>query len=125
MAGFLKKLFSKDDNSPLICDYNTIPSDLESEENGVSASLNDAAKRSRGIISRALKDVAAVADNFMNLKVDSDAELNARVKSVVERSLPQFAAALRKTVPDEDSFPEDPQEYYNAVAETLKSVTKC
>jgi hypothetical protein len=125
MAGFLKKLFSKDDNSPVICDYNTIPSDLESEENGVSASLNDAAKRSRGIISRALKDVAAVADNFMNLKVDSDAELNARVKSVVERSLPQFAAALRKTVPDESSFPEDPQEYYNAVAETLKSVTKC
>jgi len=125
MVGFLKKLFSKDDNSPLICDYNNIPSDLESEKNRVSTSLNDAAKRSRSIISRALRDVAAVADNFMNLKMDSDADLNARVKSVVERSLPQFAAALKKTVPDEDSFPEDPQEYYNAVAETLKSVTKC
>ena len=109
----------------MICDYNGIPSDLESEKNRVSTSLNDAAKRSRSIISRALRDVAAVADNFMNLKVDSDADLNARVKSVVERSLPQFAAALKKTVPDEDSFPEDPQEYYNAVAETLKSVTKC
>ena len=125
MAGFLKKLFSKDDNSPLVIDYNNIPSDIGSEKDRVSASLKETTARSRKIISQALKEISDISDNLVNLKPDSDADLNARVKSVVERSLPQFAAALKKTVPDESSFPEDPHEYYTAVAETLKSVAKC
>ncbi len=125
MAGFLKKLFSKEDNSPLIYDYNNITRDLESEENQVSTSLKKSTDGSREIISKAFTDIADISDNFQNLKVKSDADLNIRVKSVAEKSLPQFAAALKKTVPDVNGFPDDPQEYYNAVAETLKSVTKC
>ncbi len=109
----------------MIYDYNNITRDLESEENQVSTSLKKSTDGSREIISQAFIDIADISDNLQNLKVKSDADLNIRVKSVAEKSLPQFAAALKKTVPDVNGFPDDPQEYYNAVAETLKSVTKC
>ena len=123
MAGFFKKLFSKEDDTPYVMDYNDISGFLDESEKEIAEILLKSSKRSEEVVLDAVSELRKKADSLMSVKISDNAELPPRVKVVVEKSVPGFSASLKKALPD--TLPEDPEEYYNSVALLVQAIAKC
>ncbi|MDD4127832.1 MAG: hypothetical protein PHV39_09150, partial [Methanomicrobium sp.] len=123
MAGFLKKLFSKEGDMPHVMEYTDIAVFLDKSEKEDADKVEEVSNLSKPEVMAAIGDLKNKADSLSKAKISDDAEISPRVRTVVEKSLPGFSASLIKALPD--SLPADPEEYYKTLVEVVQSIGKC
>ncbi|MBN2734979.1 MAG: hypothetical protein JXQ82_09015 [Methanomicrobiaceae archaeon] len=123
MAGFFKKLFSKEDDKPFLIDYNEIPGYLDTTENELSKKLHESTESSKKEVYGAIDALNKKAEAILSVKIGDNAEIPPRVRTVVEKSIPGFSGSLKKALPE--SLSDDPEEYYTSLVNLVSGVGKC
>ena len=123
MAGFFKKLFSKEEETPPAMDFSEIAGYLKNLEKEDLEKLEAASQKSKKEVLTAIEDLKIKADSISGAKIPDDSVVAPRVRTVVEKSLPNFSASLLKAMPQ--NLPENPEEYYASLVETIQAVSKC
>jgi predicted nucleic acid-binding Zn-ribbon protein len=122
MAGFFKRLFCKGDEVPKNADYSEISKELSLTECEIEENLKNFVRDSKPDVLDALSDLRDKAGKISFKKVNENKEITARVKTVVEKSLPGFASALENSLPKDLS--DDPEEYYRSLVEIVQGAGK-
>ncbi|MBP2134583.1 putative nucleic acid-binding Zn-ribbon protein [Methanomicrobium sp. W14] len=123
MAGFLKKLFSKEDSGPCVVKFAEISGYLDVSGEKTEKSLKEFCEKSRSGISREIEGLKEKVESLSKVKIEDDADIPPRVRVVVEKSVPAFVSAFEKCLPGE--FPDDPEEYYKALVAVVQAAGKC
>lgn len=121
MFRFLKGLFSKEEaEESLTLAVDRVGAWLDAREEEAAAGLDEATGRCRTAVTASLEDLGRLLATLKEAEGRED--VHPKLKSVTDRSLPTFIAAMEQQVAR--PLPEDPDGFYAAAADLLTGLLK-
>lgn len=117
MLDFLKKVLGQERKEPLTLPFADIPAWLSDRRNAEIRDLEEDTEKDRATIRESagrLRELIGIL-----LAAQFNDEVHPKLKSIAEKSLPQFSKAMVSAL--EKPLPDEPEEFYNAAAELLKA----
>ena len=117
MLKFIKNIFRQEEREPAEIRFDELPSWLDNRKGKAESLLSKGTEKERAGIRLAATELSDVIQVLMAARFDDD--IHPKLKSIAEKSLPQYFRAIHAAL--EKPLPEEPEAFYSAAAELLKS----
>lgn len=117
MHDFLKKIFGTSKPAPQAITFDAVPGWLTEKESAARAALKSGSKEPMDAIRQAIAHLQLIMNEIFG--AEHDPEIHPKLKTIAKNSLPQFVRAMKGSLSKE--LPDDPEEFYTAAAECVKS----